>query len=523
MSQATQLIYPTVDLFLYDLGEGLGQSSDQVNQNRRRFWQRIYNNSLDEQKLASFQAREATFSNYIELLETQKIERFKHPLDGYYYGSIPIVQMYPTSRGAGEQGSRGAGEQGSRGAGERIDSNSLISLYTRIFLQKRDAPYYYPVKLGDTYAVQIDCSGKDNDPDWAQLPQPEQLRQLKEIVLEHKHQLPGEMGENWLIWGKLATPNQDPLATAKECYSALRIVPQPRWQRDYKGQGMFQGATLFQLEQPDITPDGFNRNHHILICLFPYDKTDDELKEIISRFYLDLIQLFHYRNKVLWVYEQSRQLKTTLENGSGVVQKLVDCLPQRLSYSPLNLNQLQQDLAHALSISHHYQINLGYLQEQESNIKINAKNYKECVQDIAQLDANSDLAFLERFSELATDKYLNQVQMDYQILSAGLKPLETFIKTIEGIIEIERTKNERTLNQTVAIASVGISTASLAASTLTEQAEGIVKGILPVPANQPTPALNYLVSFVLALSLSVVIGVVSAAITWQVLPKARKH
>jgi len=48
------------------------------------------------------------------------------------HGSIPIVQMYPTSRGAGEQGSRGAGE--------RIDSNSLISLYTRIFLQKRDAP-----------------------------------------------------------------------------------------------------------------------------------------------------------------------------------------------------------------------------------------------------------------------------------------------------------------------------------------------------------------------------------------------
>jgi hypothetical protein len=35
--------------------------------------------------------------------------------------------MYPTSRGA-------------LGAGERIDSNSLISLYTRIFLQKRDAP-----------------------------------------------------------------------------------------------------------------------------------------------------------------------------------------------------------------------------------------------------------------------------------------------------------------------------------------------------------------------------------------------
>jgi len=65
--------------------------------------------------------------------------------------------MYPTSRGAGELGSWGAGELGSWGAGElgswgagelgswgageRIDSNSLISLYTRRFLQKRDAPY----------------------------------------------------------------------------------------------------------------------------------------------------------------------------------------------------------------------------------------------------------------------------------------------------------------------------------------------------------------------------------------------
>jgi hypothetical protein len=465
MSQATQLIYPTVDLFLYDLGDGLGQSSDQINQNRRRFWQRIYNNSLDEQKLASFQAEEATFANYIQLLGTQKIELFKHPLDGYYY----------------------------------------------------------PVKLGDTYAVQIDCAGKDNDPDWAQLSQAEQLRQLKEIVLEHKHQLPGEMGEDWLIWGKLATPNQDPEATAQECYSALQIVPQPRWQRDCKGQGTFQGATLFELEQPDITPDGFNRNHHILICLFPHDKTDDELKKIIGRLYRDLIRLFHYRNKVLWVYEQSRQLKTTLKDSSGVVQKLVDCLPQHLSYPPLNLNQLQQDLADALSISHHYQISLGYLQEQASTIEINAKNYKNRVQVLDQLDANSDLAFLEGFSELATEKYLNHVKMDDQILNAGLKPLETFIKTIEGIIEIEKTKNERTLNQTVAIASVGISTASLAASTLTEQAEGIVKGIFPVPANSPTPALNYWTNFGLAFFLSVFIGVASAAITWGVLRKGRKR
>jgi hypothetical protein len=465
MSQSTQLIYPTVDLFLYDLHDSLGQSSDQIHQNRRRFWQRIYNDSLNDQKLEQLQAKEESFSSYIELLGTHRIERFKHPLDGYYY----------------------------------------------------------PVKLGDTYAVQIDCSGKENDPDWAQLSQPEQLQEIKKIVLERTHQIPGEMGEDWLIWGKLATPNQDPEATAKDCYSALEIVSKPKWQRDCKGQGTFQGATLFELERPDITPDGYNRNHHILICLFPHDKRDDEVQEIIGRLYRNLIRLFHYRNKVLWVYEQSRQLHDTLKKSSGIIQKLVDSLPNRLSHSPLNLNQLQQDLATALSISHHYETNLGYLQEQATTIEVNAKNYERRVQAIAQLDPNSDLAFLERFGEFARDKYLSHVQTDYQALSAGLKPLENFIKTIGGIIEIERTKNERTLNRTVAIASVGISTASLAASTLTEQAEGIVKGIFPAPSNQPTPALNYWASFGLAFFLSVFIGVVSAAITWGVLRKGRKR
>jgi hypothetical protein len=465
MSQPPQLIYPTIDLFLYDLRDGLGQSSDQIHQNRRRFWQRIYNDSLNEQKLEQLQATEETFSSYIELLDTQRIERFKYPLDGYYY----------------------------------------------------------PVKLGDTYAVQIDCSGKENDPDWEQLSQPEQLQQLKTIVLDRTHNISGEMGANWLIWGKLATPNQDPEITAKDCYSALEIVANPNWQRDCKGRGTFQGARLFELERPDIKPDGYNRNHHILICLFPHDKTDDEIKEIIGKLYRNLIRLFHYRNKVLWVYEQSRQLHDTLKKSSSIVQKLVDSLPDRITPAPLNLQQLQQDLATALSISHNYETNLGYLQEQATTLEVNATNYQRRTETIAQLDPNGDLAFLERFGEYATEKCLSHIQTDYQALSAGLKPLENFIKTIGGIIEIERTKNERTLNQTVAIASVGISTAALAASTFTDPAEGIVERLLPTPANQPTPIRNHLLSFALAFFLSLIVGAIAAAITKYALSAGKKR
>ena len=135
---------------------------------------------------------------------------------------------------------------------------------------------------------------------------------------------------------------------------------------------------------------------------------------------------------------------------------------------------------------------------------------------------SSDFAFLEKFGELAASRYLTQIKSDCQSLNAGLKPLENFIKTVEGIIEIEKTKNERTLNRTVAIASVGISTATLAASTFTNSAQGIVDGFLPVPPSQPRPTLNLWVSSGLAFLLSLGIGLIGAGITWIALGKRKK-
>ncbi|MDY7013922.1 MAG: hypothetical protein SVX43_10070, partial [Cyanobacteriota bacterium] len=418
MNPLHPLKYLTVDLFLYDLGEGLGQDTEQLQQNRHNFWQRIYPNSLTETKLADLQAEERSFSNYIELLGTQRYEPLKPPLDGFYY----------------------------------------------------------PVKLNDTYALQIDCSGQKNDPGWEQLSQAERLQQLKQIILDHRRNTPGEMGETWLIWGQLTDAAQTAEDLAKTCYTEIQIVERPNWQRDLKGQGNIQDATLFQLEQKDLIPDGQNQTHQIFICLFPHDRTKEEIIELIGRLYRHFIQLFHYRNKILWVYEQSRQLKIALKKSSSPVQKLVNLLPQRLATS-LDLNQLQQDLATALQVFHDYANRLGDLQEQCATIEINTRNYQKRIEAIAQQNPQSDLEFLKAFGEFGQTK-LDALKTEYQTFSVGLKPLENFITTIQGIIEIEKTKNERNLNTTVAIASVGISTASLAATTFTfEQAKGIVAAI----------------------------------------------
>lgn len=481
------LRYPTVDLFLYDLSNGFGSDNAKVEQSFARFWQRIDRN-LSPKELENRKAVEKTFASYVELLGDQRLERFKHPWDGYYY----------------------------------------------------------PVKLGDTYALQVDCAGKTQDQDWDRLPLEEQLRQTKTIILDHINDTPGGIGEDWLIWGQRIDPiaSQNEAEVLKEycqlaeaCYGAIAIVQKPNWRNELKGHGTFRGTFLFELERPDYIPDGVNRSAHTLICLFPPDQTEGDIQQAIGQLYRSLIRLFHYRNKVLWAYEQSRQIKEALKTASKTIQKLTQSLAEHITTSKLDLERLQRDLADALSISHYYETNLGYLKEQAATIEINTENYKKRVQEIQKLGAKADrptdLEFLERFGTFAEESYLAQIETDYQSLSAGLQPLENFIKTVQGITELERTKNDRAFNQTVAIATVeitrtvaiatvGVSTASLAASLFSNQADTLVKTFLPVPDKQPMPSLNAWLNFWLPFALSVAIGLMGAGITWVLLKQLFK-
>jgi len=74
------LIYPTIDLFVYQLAEGLGQSDSDIAENRRNLWEKIYGHKkLDEQQLKEFQQREAETSDYIPLLKTDTEKLFSKP------------------------------------------------------------------------------------------------------------------------------------------------------------------------------------------------------------------------------------------------------------------------------------------------------------------------------------------------------------------------------------------------------------------------------------------------------------
>jgi hypothetical protein len=58
MTQQPTITNPTIDLFLYDLREGLGQDAEKVNENRKQFWKKIYPN-LDEKQLEELAEKSA--------------------------------------------------------------------------------------------------------------------------------------------------------------------------------------------------------------------------------------------------------------------------------------------------------------------------------------------------------------------------------------------------------------------------------------------------------------------------------
>lgn len=113
-----------------------------------------------------------------------------------------------------------------------------------------------------------------------------------------------------------------------------------------------------------------------------------------------------------------------------------------------------------------------------------------------------------QFGEFTKEKFLEQIESDYANLSPGLRLMENTLQTIQGIIDIEKTKSDRILNQTVGIVGVGLATSQIASAVILTQ-------------DRPNPevALNYRIE-VFALSLG--IGLLAAVVAFIILRFGRR-
>jgi hypothetical protein len=139
-----------------------------------------------------------------------------------------------------------------------------------------------------------------------------------------------------------------------------------------------------------------------------------------------------------------------------------------LQTNSLKLSKLQETLSANLINLSDYTIALNYLENQSRTIQLNLDNYKSRLDEMEKKYAGSDLEFLKTFSEseIYAKKYQRQVEADYANLNPGLTLLQNLNSTVQGIIDLEQTKSDRALNNTIAIAGVGLATSQIASAVI---------------------------------------------------------
>ncbi len=501
----SDLIYPNLFLFLYDLREGLGEDKTDLAKN-----QRIFAAKFPEYLHQALFSHDTAFEEeYLELLANQ-IEEF-------------------------------------------ADSDKPFE------------GYYYPVRLNDTYGLLLACSLAE---DTTRYPT-SCLTNFKAKLEEKINSQKGTLGQTWLILAQLPNTTSNPEGIAKNCCQALNIglnwERDLQGQGQFLGGTIFELWRYQLLMQESMqhsasipTLEQIQQNQHLIISLYP----DAATAKKAATFDRSWLRLFSYRHKILWAYAQSRHLKKQLKQDSTQIRAFAG------NINSVDLKGLRRTVVKSQKILPQYSINLNALGSQNRTIEINLLNYNRRLTNIAEhlitiqskagdksinkflptgvvswlQAANSstigtnqtallaklanwqypcDLKFLEKFSDEAAKKYQLQVQKDYENLSFDLQLLQDLINSSRAITDIDQAERDRTFQNGVAIIGVGLATSSLVASLekLGEANDDPVRSLLvksPVPKFWIDPATP--------LIYGISLGITAALLTWlliRVWPRSR--
>ncbi|NET87366.1 MAG: hypothetical protein F6K45_04550 [Kamptonema sp. SIO1D9] len=365
---------------------------------------------------------------------------------------------------------------------------------------------YNYLDFGDTDNLLVGCSFLHQKPADVNC-----LQQFKT-----KLDIQANIGKVWLILGHLDFPNSTaPETLAQTIYQTFNPT---------KNTVDLQTGTLANI------PFFADLESNIIIFLAP----NQDILDKITSFYYELLRLFSYQQKIAWIEQQSRIIKEkSVSEGFFLhpdeITKEVKTNPQ-LFLDIAQLQELKKHLLENLGKLTKYTIGTEGLAVQLQSLKTNLNSYEKRLQVIqkkASEIGETDLKLLADFQNIIAPRYLNQIERDYASLSPGLKVREQYINTIRGLVEIsqaERDRRSETQNRhfqnKVAYIGVGLGTASVTASSVANFAEEIreyppfnSRAIVPLPA----PWLNFSV----ALTISILVGLISGGLTWLLLPREK--
>ncbi len=440
-----EIIYPSIDLFLYQISSGLGDSKEKISQNRQQFLT-ILPDKSKEQLLEIYSTEEISAENKYQELLKDEIFPFRTEINNYQLEG-----------------------------------------------------YYYPVLLKDTYGLLYNCSVDEKD-------QPQKLsclRYLKEKAPVNQN----HVGQTWFVSGMI-TPDFSGKTEelAKEIYiNFWQGEEEEKLTREWfrHKRLKFSDAEVFEVWQPPQKWDDINQNRHILIFLY----RDRSFLKKVPYFQQNWLELWCYRNKTIFTYQQSQLTKKELEKGFKTIQDTIPIVQQKT-----DLNSLQKVLKNNLETFSKYTINLNFLEIRRQTINTNLLNYQEYCKYLSKAaqqmgDTHHDLQALNDFAITVKEKYQKQVNKDYESLKPGLEILSHLTETIRAIVETEQAQGEKRLEHLVASVGIGLGTAAIVSAAVQNPVEEIVK----YPENPLTEA-GWQILFIIIVS--AVFGCLFSWLTW---------
>ena len=434
------LIYPTLDGLLYDVRETLGQSEAVAQVRRRQFWQKVYGEVTDD--------------------KLDALQRNEHE-DGV--NALLPPDSYETLYW----------QTGKPNPPEELDG------------------FIYPFGLEDIYGLQLETSGRylkalsdapSTPPQINDNPRPlAALDDLKQQILAQldpeaktlatrRPERHGSLGETWFVWAKQAD-GRSPQDLAQQIYAHLLDSVPNDIDHHLTLKGCLKyaetSAHFFEFEKTPTFWQGewhefLDRYPHVCVLLFPESENIEDIRDWMSKSVnFNFIRWFGFRNKVRWAKWNSRQLKAELKANYAAVKVRYQDLHQRLKSKTFSLAELQDNLTQCLSDRSDYGEKLVLLDAQQHAIAINAKNYEQ-----RQRQLGLELQRTEHCN-WNPDRDIEQIQFDRDNLETGLTLLDNLIRNIEGVIQIEQTRGDRALNQTVGMAGVGLATGAIAVAVAT--------------------------------------------------------
>ena len=257
-----------------------------------------------------------------------------------------------------------------------------------------------------------------------------------------------------------------------------------------QGKGRLLNSPIFEYNNDADSPE---EQCHILIWLNLNQQTT--ALEETGEYYYPLIDLLNCRSKIMYVFSESRKC---YQQARDAYSKLEDKVIQynQFKNQPVDhkLKKFNQWLNEIPNISFNYAHNLSDLELHKTTIKTNLKNYKLYLNKIKRICVENDLEFLSSFAELAEDTFIEQINTDLAYLTPGQNLFELLFDSIRGIVEIEQTKRNRDLEQTIHVASVALGSGAIVVGATSH----IDKPPKPVNGNYPFHLHPSISSFLLS-------------------------